>query len=110
MREGEPPVNAEPAVPSVNAEQAVPPVNAEPAVPPIDAEQAVPSVAHAQPSPSASEALQARLDEVICVPLLDRNPAGGMQVIRNCFTSCDGTAGSALTGGSPSPCIFASAL
>ena len=51
-------------------------------------------VIHAQPPPSsaAGEALQARLDEVICVHLLDRNPAGGMQVIRNCFTSYDGTA------------------
>ena len=69
MREGEPPVNAEPAVPSVNAEQAVPPV------------------AHAQPPPRlAGEALQARLDAVICVRLLDRDP--GMQVIGNCFTSC----------------------
>ena len=54
---------------------------------------AVPSVAHAQPSPrSAGEALQARLDEVICVHFLARNKAGGMQVIGNCFTSCDGTA------------------
>ena len=73
-------------------EQAVPPVNAEPAVPPVNAEQAVPPVAHAQPSPrSAGEALQARLDAAICVPLLDRDPEG-IQVIRNCFTSCDGTA------------------
>ena len=74
-------------------EQAVPPVNAEPAVPSVNAKQNVPPVAHAQPSPSsAGEALQARLDAVICVHLLDRNPAGGMQVIRNCFTSCDGKA------------------
>ena len=77
--EGEPPVNAEPAVPSVNAEQAVPPVSPQ---------QAVPPVAHAQPSPSsAGEALQARLDAVICVNRVDRNPAAGMHVIRNCFTS-----------------------
>ena len=74
-------------------EQAVPPVNAEQAVSPVNAEQAVPPVPpHAQPPSAAGEALQAQLDEVICVPLLDRNPAGGMQVIRNCFTSCDGTA------------------
>ena len=59
---------------------------------PREGEQAVPPVAHAQPSPrSAGEALQARLDAAICVPLLDRDPAG-TQVIRNCFTSCDGTA------------------
>ena len=74
-------------------EQAVPPVNAEPAVPSVNAKQNVPPVAHAQPSPSsAGEALQARLDAVICVHLSDRNPEGGMQVIRNRFTSCDGTA------------------
>ena len=51
-------------------------------------EQAAPPV---NPADQA-EALQARLDEVICVHLLDRNPEGGMQVIRNRFTSCDGTA------------------
>ena len=51
-------------------------------------EQAAPPV---NPADQA-EALQARLDEVICVPLLDRNPAGAMQLIGNCFTSCDGTA------------------
>ena len=84
-----PPVN-EPAVPPVNAEQAAPPISAEQAVPPVNAEPAVPPVAH-EPSP-AGEALQAQLDEVICVPLLDRNPAGGMQLIGNCFTSYDGTA------------------
>ena len=74
-------------------EQAVP-VDADQAVPPVNAEQAMPPVIHAQPPPrsAAGEALQARLDEVICVHILDRNPAGGMQVIRNCFTSYDGTA------------------
>ena len=98
----------EEAVPPVNAEQAVPSVSAEPAVPSVNAEQAVPPVAHAQPSPrsagepvihaqpppssAAGEALQARLDEVICVHFLARNPLDGMQVIRNRFTSCDGTA------------------
>ena len=88
----------EQAVP-VDADQAVPPVNAEQAMPPVIHAQPPPRsagkpVIHAQPPPSsaAGEALQARLDEVICVHLLDRNPAGGMQVIRNCFTSYDGTA------------------
>ena len=74
-------------------EQAVP-VDADQAVPPVNAEQAMPPVIHAQPPPSsaAGEALQARLDEVICVHFLARNPLDGMQVIRNRFTSCDGTA------------------
>ena len=87
----------EQAVP-VDADQAVPPVNAEQAMPPVIHAQPPPRsagepVIHAQPPPSsaAGEALQARLDEVICVHLLDRDPAKGMQLIGNCFTSCDGT-------------------